>query len=212
MKNLVYKELRLSINKFFYIMPVLLSALFIIPQWFFTLVFMYMFWITVPQVFSSYLANEDYNFTSMLPVTKKDIVQSKIIALVVIELIHLAVGVVFAIIHNHLWGVWNFSLDANIAFFGVGFLMYGIFNIVFFPYYFKSGYFFGKPTIAGTIITIIYAGIIEYGVIKYQFMRDLFEGNITSQLIVLIVGIILSIILTITALQISQKRYEKIDR
>lgn len=212
MLQLLNKELRLSISKFFYVLPLLLSLLFFIPQWFYTLVFMYMFWITVPQIYMSYLSNQDYNFISMLPVSKKDVVTSKAIALIVVELIHLLFAAIFAIIHNQLYGMWNFGLDANIALFGVAFLMYGIFNISFLPYYFKSGYFFGKPVILGTVLTLIYGAIIEFGVIKYEFMRDVFEGTIGMQLIVLAIGILGAIVLTFISIKISQKRYEVIDR
>lgn len=212
MLNLVNKELKLSINKFFFILPLMLSLLFFIPQWFYTLIFMYMFWITVPQIYSGYISNQDYNFVSMLPVSKKDIVSSKVIALVVIELLHLGFAAIFAVVHNQIYGVFNFSLDANYSLFGIGFLMYGMFNIIFFPYFFKTGYFFGKPVIAGTIVTLIYGGIIEYGMIRFEFMREIFEGTIGSQLIVLIVGLVGGILLTIIGIKVSQKKYEQIDQ
>jgi len=210
MKDLVYKELRLSINKFFYVLPILLSALFFIPQWFFTLIFMYVFWIAIPQIYSAYIAQQDTNFVSMLPVTKSAVVQSKVIALMVIEMIHVVVGIVFAVIHNMLYTSYNFSLDPNIAFFGVVMFMYGIFNIAFLPYYFKTGYYFGKPTILGTVVTLLYAFVIEYSVIRFERVRLMFEGNTTSQFLILGVGVVGFILLTYLATMISKKRFEQI--
>ena len=122
MRNLLYKELNLSVNKFFYLLPFLVGLLFFIPQWFYTLVPMYLFWITVPQVYSAYLSNLDDNFTAALPVTKSDIVVSKSLSLMILELLQIVAILVFVLIHNHLYGSWNFSLDLNIAFFGVVFL------------------------------------------------------------------------------------------
>lgn len=212
MRNLLYKELTLSINKFFYVLPVLIGCLFFIPQWFFTLVLMYMFWITVPQVYASYLSNQDSNFTSALPVVKKDIVLSKAAALMILEMIQIIVVVIFAIVHNALYGVWNFGLDANIAFFGVAFALYGLFNILFLPYYFKTGYRFGRPTILGTIGTLVFAFILEYGVIRFEFMRNIFEGETTTQFLVLGSGIVLSIVLSFIAVQLSVKRFDVVDR
>ncbi len=212
MKNLLYKELKLSIHSFFFFLPLLLAVLFFIPQWFYTIVFMYLFWITVPQVYSSYLSNEDYNFIAMLPVLRKDIVKSKALALVALELTHIIFAVIFAVINNRLYGIWNFSLDPSYGLFAVGFAMYGIFNISFLPYYFKTGYFFGRPLITGTVTTLIFAAIIEYGVIKYEFMSTLLEGETQTQLISLFVGVLVGIMLTVIAIQISIKRYEKIDR
>lgn len=211
MKNLLYKELNLSIHKFFYFLPFLIGLLFFIPQWFFTLVLMYLFWITVPQVYSSYLSNQDNNFIAALPTRKKDIVLSKVIALITLEMIQLVVALIFAIVHNQLYGMWNVGLDANVAFFGVGFMIYGIFNIAFFPYYFKTGYRFGKPTILGTTLTVLFAGVLEYGVIRFDFMRNIFEGELGVQFIVLGVGVLIFVILSYIATKVSQERFEKID-
>jgi DNA-binding transcriptional regulator YhcF (GntR family) len=72
MKNLLYKELTLSIHPFFsLIMPFMLSLLFLIPNWIFTIVFLYFFWISAPQIFSGYTAQLDQAFLSSLPVSKK---------------------------------------------------------------------------------------------------------------------------------------------
>jgi hypothetical protein len=195
MKNLIYKELHLSINKFFYILPLFLALLMLIPQWFFTLVFSYFFWISVSQIYASYNAQEDSSFSSMLPVTKTDIVKSKIYTLFIIEVIHLISGIITGIIHIWLFGSTNFSLDVNVAFFGVIIGMYSLFNIVFLPLYFKTGYFFGKPLIYGSAVTLVYAFIFEFGAIKFEFFRTILEGEIGSQLIVLGLSIIAMLIM-----------------
>jgi len=70
MRNLVFKELRLSINKFFYLLPIVLGALMFIPNWIFLLVFYYFFWVSVPQIYGAYLQNGDYNFLSVLPIKR----------------------------------------------------------------------------------------------------------------------------------------------
>ena len=190
----------------------MLGVLFFIPQWFYTLVLMYVFWITVPQVYSSYIANQDYDLIATLPTTKRDVVLSKTLALIFLELLQLVAVLIFMIIHNRLYGSWNLGLDPNISFFGVAFVVYGIFNISFFPYYFKTAYFFGKATILGTITTLIFSAIIEYGVIRFEFMRDIFEGTTSSQWLVLVIGFIIGVILSVLSIHISIKRYAQIDR
>ena len=77
MKNLIYKEFKLSINRFFLILPVLLAVLLFIPNWIFMLVFMYTFWISLPQIYGAYQYTRDVEFTSVLPVSKKDLVYSQ---------------------------------------------------------------------------------------------------------------------------------------
>ena len=211
MKNLIYKELGLSINKFFYLLPIVLGALMFIPGWIFLLVFYYFFWITIPQVYGSYLAQGDYNLLAVLPIKRKDIATSKIYALFILEGLHLVFAIIFGLIHNLIYGSWNFFFDINLAFFGVGILLFGVFNISFLPAYFKTSHFFGKPLIFASITTLVYGFVFEFGVAKYQFMRDVFEGSITNQAIAFIVTTVLGIGLSIIALRISQKRMMEID-
>ncbi len=210
MLNLLKKEIKLSINKFFFILPFLLGLLFFIPGWIYTLVFMYFFWISVPQIFSAYINQKDYDFISMLPVSKKEVVTSKAFAMYIIELLHIGFAVIFVIVHNAIYGSWNLFLDPNIAFFGVGFLLFGIFNIVFLPQYFKTAYFFGKPLIIACIVTFIYAFVIEFGIIEFSLFKNILEGSLATQLIVLLVGIALCAILSIVAVKKSIKNYESI--
>ena len=211
MKNLIYKELNLSINKFFFLLPVILGGLLFIPNWIFLLVFYYFFWISVPQIYGAYIQHGDYNFLSVLPIKRKDIVSSKVYALFILELTHIVFAIIFGLIHNQLYGSWNFFFDINLAFYGVSVLLFGVFNITFLPAYFKTAHFFGKPLIYATIATIIFGFIFEFGIAKYQFMRDIFEGTLTVQTIVFIVASILGVLLSVVALKISQKRMMEID-
>ena len=211
MKNLIFKELGLSINKFFYILPIILGGLMFIPGWIFLLVFYYFFWITVPQVYWGYLAQGDYNLLSVLPIKRKDIATSKVYSIFILEGLHLVFAIVFGLIHNAIYGSWNFFFDINLAFFGVGILLFGVFNISFLPLYFKTAHFFGKPLIIASITTLIYGFIFEFGVVKYQFMRDIFEGDILTQAIAFGVTLLLGIGLSCLALRISQKRMTEID-
>ena len=211
MKNLIYKELNLSINKFFFLLPVILGGLLFIPNWIFLLVFYYFFWISVPQIYGAYIQHKNYNFLSVLPIKRKDIVSSKVYALFILELTHIVFAVIFGLIHNELYGSWNFFFNINLAFYGVSILLFGVFNITFLPAYFKTAHFFGKPLIYATIATIIFGFIFEFGIAKYQFMRDIFEGTLMVQTIVFIVATILGILLSVVALKISQKRMMEID-
>ena len=210
MRNLLYKELKIGINKFFFIFPVLLGLLMFIPHWIFTLVFMYFFWISASQVYSAYIVKRDQNFNTMLPVSRKEIVQSKIYATLILEGVHLATGFFFGIIHNMIYGQWNLFFDINIAFFGLMVLLFAIFNVVFFPLYFRTGYYFGKPVIYGITVAMIYGFIIEFGVVKYQFMRDIFEGSIQTQFVILFIGVVVSVLLTLFTFKKSISNYESI--
>ena len=210
MRNLLYKELNLSIHPFFYFLPIILGLLMFIQMWIYIIVFMYFFWFPMVNIPAGYIAKEDNSFNAMLPVTKKEIVQSKIYAIIILQAVHVIFAIIFGIIHNHIYGTYNFFFDINVAFFGVAILMFAIFNISFFPWYFKTAYSYGKPVILGIIITLVYGFIFEFGIVRFEFMRTVFEGPVINQMIVLIVAIVASVVLTIFTIKLSTKNFESI--
>lgn len=212
MKNLLYKELTLSISKFFYVLPLVLSLLFFIPQWFFMLVVMYFFWITVTNIFSAYNAQRDYQFINLLPVSKSDIVISKIYAFIIIELLHIGLAIIFGIIHNLIYGMANYGMDINPAFFGVVFATFGLFNIIFLPVYFKTAYGFGIPVLLGIVATLIFAAFFEVSAMAIPSVRQVMESsNQWIQLGLLTSGLSIFIIFNIIGILRSINNYKKIS-
>jgi hypothetical protein len=216
MSSLVYKDFKLSINWFFFlIMPLLTGALFLIPQWPFFIALMYFFFISVTTIFSTYNSQNDFGFAIMMPVSKNDIVKGKISSFIIIELIHLLTGVIFACIHVKLYGIDNFMLDLNFAFFGIAFIMFSLFNIVFFPIYFKSAYKYGIPTIAGNVIVILFIAAVELFALFNPVFRNYLEGNSSEmkmlQILILIGGIAIFVIFNFAAYKMSAKRFENLD-
>lgn len=211
MKNLLYKELTFSINKFFFIIPFVLAVLFFIPNWLYSLVIMYFFWISVPQIIGGYTAQLDYKFCSILPVAKKDIVSSKVFAFLILELIHILAAAIFGIIHNLIYGSWNLFMEINPAYFGVMLVMLALFNIILLPSYFKTAYKFGKPIIIGVFATLLFAGLFEVGAAVIPLMSNILKStNVLVQLTVLFGGIVLFTIINYITLKRSISNFERI--
>jgi hypothetical protein len=148
----------------------------------------------------------------MLPVSKKEVVQSKVYSFIILEMIHLVLALIFGIIHNVIYGSANYGLEINTAFFGLMFVIVAVFNIIFLPYYFKTGYRFGKPLIVGVIATLLIAGFFEYSMFKFQFIIDIFKApELSTQLIVLLVGVVLFVISSIITMKQSITNYENIS-
>lgn len=210
MKNLIYKELSLSINKFFYILPILLAGLLMIPQWLFLLVFMYFFWISIPQIYSAYLAQQDYEFTTVLPVKKSDIAISKGLTMIILELYHIVLAVVFGVIHILLYGSFNIFLDISPAFFGYAFIMFGLFNIVFLPLYFKTAYYFGRPLIYAVVVACVFGlGLELLALLVPSISQILDNPNTLYQISMLLFGILVFAGLNWLALKKSARNYEQ---
>lgn len=172
---------------------------------------MYFFWISVINICAGYIAKQDNSFTAMLPVTKRDIVKSKIVAIGIIELIHLLSGIIMGIIHNQIYGTANFFMDMNIAFFGAMFVMFAIFNIIFLPLYFKTAYSYGRPVIYGIVVTLLYAFLLEYGTIRFEFMRNIFKGTMQTQWIVVAVSVVIITVLSVITVKRSIRNFERIS-
>ena len=215
MLKLLYKEFNLSISRFYIVIPFLTGALFLIPKWPFFVALMYFFFISVPNILSSFNTQNDYTFTIMMPVKKSDIVKSKISAFIILELLHIIAGVFYAYLNTVIYRSDNFMLDPNAAFFGIAFSMFGLFNIIMFPMYFKTAYNFGFPTVISSVIIVLYIFGIEILAIVNDNLRLLLEGDSKTQIAVqygiLGAGILIFILLSYISLRISSKRFEKIN-
>lgn len=211
MINLLYKEFKLTINWFFYLFPVILGALFFIPQWLYFFVPLYFCLITVPNLFGMVKAQNDVTYSVMLPVQKNDIVKARILSMVSLELLHVLFTAVFAIVRNRLYGMWNFFMDPNYAFFGLVFVMFGLFNIIMFPLYYKTAYKYGLATVLSTLVAVLFAAGIELLVIFNQNFAAFLETDITRQLVILGGGVVVFVALTLAAYKISIKLFEKVD-
>jgi len=214
MKNLLYKELNLVINPLFFIVA-LTGALLLIPQWPYLIAMMYFFFITVPNVFQVGKASNDIGFTVMLPVRKRDVVKARLYAIMLLELVQIAAAVPFAILNNALYPAGNVMIDANIAFFGLTFVMYGLFNLVFFPMFYKTAYKMAAAIIASMSAAILFAAFAEVLVqvsAGAAYVLDGISGAaLVRQLPVLAAGIALFALLNWGAYCISARRFERVD-
>ena len=216
MKKLLKKDFSLSINPFFSIgMPLLTGVLFLIPDWVYFVALLYFIWITIPNFFATCNAQRDNEFTLILPVSKKEIVRSRITSIILLESAHILTAIVFAIINSLLFGLDNFAMNLNAAFFGLALLMYGLFNIVFFPLYYRTAYKYGFPMILGMIAAMIFMVLVEFLAIGVPSAAKLLEGQGSVEKIfqrsLLGGGFILFILLNWLTIKMSVSSFEKVD-
>lgn len=210
MKNLLIKEYKISINKFFIYSGFLFSAMLLIPNWIYVVAFMYVFWLIVPGIYSEYNTQNDFTFMDALPVSKKDIVKTKILALAFIEITHIIVAVFFANINSLFFGTDKIFFDLNFAFFGNIFIMYAIFNVIFFPLYFKTAFFYGKAAILGSLIAILYASAIEILNLFVEPINVILESDdhIITQVFIFMIGVIVFVGTLLYVSKVSIKCFE----
>jgi ABC-2 type transport system permease protein len=211
MRNLLCKEFGLTIHPLFFLM-LLFGLLLMLPKWPFLIALMYLLWIAVPNIFALSKAQNDVLFTVTLPVRKRDVVKARVMSIVLLEILQILVAALFAVLHIKMYPPGNYLLDLNFAFFGVALIMYGIFNIVFFPMFYKTAYKYGMPSVFASIAVAIFATAIEFAIQAVPALKVL-DGmdHIAIQLMTLVGGIIVFVLMNIMAYAISAKRFERVD-
>lgn len=210
------KELKLGVSPFFYALPFLTGALMLIPSWLYFLVILYFCFITVPNMFGVFKSQNDLMFTMMLPVTKNNIVKAKIGVVVILELLHIVVAVIYGMISTRLYpNLTYYFFEPTLGFWGLCFAMLAIFNIIFFSMYYKTAYKYGAAAFTSVAAAILFAGGAEWLAIQSNVVFDLFKGsgaeNIPLQISILIAGIVLFATFTIIAYTISIKQFKKVE-
>jgi len=105
MYNLVVKDLKLGVNPMFFVLPFLTGALMLVPAWLYFLVPLYFCWLTIPYMFAGFRTQNDLIFTSMMPVTKKDMVKARVSVIVILELLHMVIAMIYGMITLRLYPI-----------------------------------------------------------------------------------------------------------
>ncbi|BBH23001.1 membrane protein [Paenibacillus baekrokdamisoli] len=216
MYNLVMKDLKLGVNPMFFVLPLLMGALMLIPGWLYFLVPLYFCWITIPNMFAGFRTQNDLMFTTMMPVTKKDIVKARITVIVILELLHLVIAMIYGMITIRLYPHLTYYFFApHMGFWGLCFVMLAIFNIIFIPMYYKTAYKYGGAATASITAAMLFGGVAQWIGIQNSFISDTFNGtgvdNMALQISILIAGIVIFIAFTMIAYRIAVKRFLKVE-
>ncbi|WP_273232976.1 ABC-2 transporter permease [Herbinix luporum] len=212
MFNLLYKELRLATHPNLYIFT-LLGALVIIPAYPYGMVFI--FGCLGPYISFMYgRETNDIYYTSLLPVKKKDTVKAKVLLIVLAQMTQLLISLPFAVLRLYVLPDGNpAGIEANLAYYGFGFIIYAIFDLIFLTQFFKTAYKVGKAFILAIIPATLGVIIMEVlvHIPKFQWLDSVEPNIILQQLPILILGIIFYIFSILLAFRISAKRFQQVD-
>jgi ABC-2 type transport system permease protein len=214
MKNLFYKEFRLWWHPALYLW-LLSGSWLLFPNRPFFIAFSFIF-LAFHTAFPTGRINQDVFFTASLPVRKKDIVLARICFMAGLELLQIIVAIPFAIINSLVFPNGNVAgMNSNFAFFGFVLIMYAIFNIIYLPSFYKTAYQVSMPIILAILAVLVYVVTLELTIAFVPILRTNLDGlgasHLASQLPLLIAGIVLFILMTLFAYQISANRFEKAD-
>ena len=212
MMTLLYKEVRLAAHPTSIVFA-FLGCLVLVPSYPYSVIFM--FGCLAPYItFLNARETNDVWYTAVLPVTKRESVLGKCLLVVSLQLFQLLFSVPFALLRNTLNITNNpVGLDATIAWYGLGFFLYAVFDLAFLTAFYKNGYKVGKSFILAAVPVVLLMAAIEAAshIPALVWMDSCQPKHLLMQLPVLTAGIFCYSIFIPLAYRISIKRFEKVD-
>jgi hypothetical protein len=213
-RNLLRKEFRLAMHPTAIIF-LSFSVMLIIPNYPYYVTFFY----TGLAVFFTCLTgreNNDIAYSASLPVRKVDIVRARYLFVVILELAQLALAVPFAIMRQLMPLPGNIvGMDANIAFFGLSFLLLGLFNLSFFGIYYADVNKVGKAFMVSSAVVFLFILLAETAVHVAPFFRDVLDtkdpANLGAKIAVLAIGAAAFAALTLASYARSARSFDAMD-
>lgn len=170
------------------------------------------------QTFQNGRESNDIVYSAMLPISKKDIVKSRYIFVLFIELLDFILSACFTLIRMTLLKnlspyVANPLMNANFFYLGFSLLILMLFNVIFVRGFFKTGYYFAKHFIAFIVLAFVVVAsseVIHY-IPSFEFVSVTDFSNAKEQCIFLAVCALLFCLLTVISEKSAQRIFEKID-
>ena len=193
----------------------LLSGLVLIPNYPYYVTFFY----TTLGIFlmlQSARENRDLYYMALLPLTKRDLVRARFSTIVTLQLLQALVCIPFMLIRRGYAEINNpVGIEANLAFLGFGFVLMGLFDLVFLPMHYKNGYDLGKPFVVSCIVQFFAIVLLETLDHIVPYMKTVCESyapaDLIRQLPVLLGGVAVYALEVWLAYRKSAARFEKVD-
>lgn len=213
-QKLIYKEWKLAIHPTGYIF-LLMGAMLLIPNYPYYVAFFYLT-LGIFFTFMSGNATNDVFFTTLLPVRKRDVVKARLWTVIGLEVLQIIIAVPFAVLRNQIAPTENLvGMDANIALFGMVFIMFAIFNVVFLPQFYRTAYKTGTPYLMATSAMVVVIVLIELVIQLVPAIKKVLDSTaadyIPPQSIVLITGMLIFALLNWLAYRQSARSFEQLD-
>lgn len=214
MKNLLYKEFKLVVTPFNYF-AVLFVFMFFIPSYPLVVSFLYAL-IGFVYMFNGARENNDMYYSCLLPVRKVDMVKARFLTVVVVELAQIVVSIPFLFINGALMKEGNLAgMPGNLTLLGEAFVYCGLFNLIFIPWFYKTGVKTGVPFVVALIVSTLVAEALDIVLGVVPGIKELFATSIYSvniyQVLALVFGAVIYALITFWAYIVSKKRILKVE-
>lgn len=212
MKAFLHKEWNLAVPKPVLLFP-LLGIMTVIPNY---PVFVGFFYgvVAIFVLFSVQKENRDLEFSLLLPVSRRSIVKAKFFVVGTLQWLTIAFAVIGAVLADTLVSPAGnlVGIDPNLAFFGIAFLALGVFNAVFLPWFFRTGYKLGLPLTMAAACFVLCYGAFETVVNLVPALRasldTLDPARFGVQAVVLAVGLAFYVVSFLLSYRAAARRFE----
>ena len=213
MKMLI-KEWKLCMHPMGYIMP-LCAALVLVPGYpygvccFYTALAVFFICLTARE-------NHDAGFTLTLPVSRGDAVRARILFCTALEAADLLMMGIFILVKGAVGNLPNpAGLDAGLALIGEGFILFAVFNMIFFPVYYRDVNKPGKAFVIASAAMFALIILEVVGTYTIPFFRDILDRpdplNMGDKALFTLGGLALFAAGTAWSALAAEKRYGAVD-
>ena len=217
MLNLIKKELSLCLHPTAFIF-LFFAVLVFVPNYPYEVIF---FFSCLSIFFCCMMTREngDIAFSCTLPIKKEHIPFAKMIVVFGLQcIILLLVGIIGAVKGAVLPAeqyVNQAGISANLALVGNGAILLGIFNLIFFPCYFKKPDKIGVPFVIAAIVLFVLIGVfivLRWVTPLYSItLNGLNSENTGAKIVALAIGVAVYVVLSAISCKLSMKNFQKID-
>lgn len=212
MFDLLRKELRLAVHPSMYVFAAL-GALVLVPAYPYGVVFFF----AMLGIFQSIMyarETRDIYFTALLPVRKRDVVKAKLLLAAFAQVVQLLISVPFAFLRTLYMSEGNpAGIEANVAYYGFGLMIFGIFNLVFFTRFFKTAYKAGVAfliaLVPATICIVAMEVVVHFP--GMEWLDGISPELLLRQVPVLLLGFAVYIGTWYWAYASAAKKFEQVD-
>ena len=215
MKKLLKKEFTLCLHP---AVPLFLalSALLLTPNYPYLVTF---FYITLGIFFicMSGRENHDITLTMCLPVSRKELVTARILLSCILQMTQLLLCAVMVLIRPAVLGdLTNAAgMDANAALLGEGLLTFALFNIIFFPAYYRDVRKVGVPFVKASAALLAFVGLDIVCTYAVPFVRDTLDtldpAHLPEKAVFAALCAAIYALVSWAACRLSVKRFERLD-
>lgn len=160
--------------------------------------------------------NRDIEYSALLPVDRRMIVAARFCLCMMLELIMVGATALFSSLRPSLGLITNAAgMVPNAAFLGFAFLLLGVFNLLFFPMYYKDTRKIGVPYTIAAVVFSVGMVFLMGATMTPESPLAVFDGYapefLALRIAVLIGGALLYAAMTFLSFRLSVRRFQKED-